>query len=90
MLFYLIDVQMSFLEYLTEDNLIEFVIKERVKCTQKQNLSKDRVQHIEQAQTPSAAVQVMTPPQHTKSCFPRIGGKKNVLKKTAADDMELI
>ena len=36
------------------------------------------------------ALQVMTPPQHTKSCFPRIGGKKNVLKKTAADDMELI
>ena len=58
-------MQMSFLEYLTEDNLIEFVIKERVKCTQKQNLSKDRVQHIEQAQTPSAAVQVMTPPRNS-------------------------
>ena len=65
MLFYSIDMQMSFLEYLTEDNLIEFVIKERVKCTQKQNLSKDRVQHIEQAQTPSAAVQVMTPPRNS-------------------------
>lgn len=65
MLIYSIDMQMSFLEYLTEDNLIEFVIKERVKCTQKQNLSKDRVQHIEQAQTPSAAVQVMTPPRNS-------------------------
>lgn len=65
MLFYTIYMQMSFLEYLTEDNLIDFVIKERVKCTRKHNLTKDRVRHMEQAQSPASAVQVMTPPRNS-------------------------
>ena len=54
----------SFTEYLTEEALIEFVIKERVKCTQRQNLAKKRVHHIELAESATAAVQTLTPPRN--------------------------
>lgn len=54
-------MQKSFLEYLTDRSLIEFIIKERVKCTKKYKFAGDRIEKVEDTRTLQDAVRTLTP-----------------------------
>ena len=58
-------MQKSFLEYLTDRSLIEFVIKERVKCTKKCNFKGERSETVKQAKSLQEAIRTMTPPRNS-------------------------
>ena len=58
-------MQKSFLEYMTDRTLIEFIIKERVKCARKGKLSGERTSKLEDAKNIQDAVRTLTPPRNT-------------------------
>lgn len=57
-------MQKSFLEYMTDRSLIEFIIKERVKCARKCRFKGERTETLEEAASLQEAIRTMTPPRN--------------------------
>ena len=57
-------MQKSFLEYLTDRTLIEFIIKERVKCARKYTFTGERADKPEDAKSLQEVVRALTPPRN--------------------------
>ena len=90
-------MQKSFLEYLTDRSLIEFIIKERVKCAKKYKYKTERVEALEEASSLQEAVRVLTPPRNAwrrprklkRKLYKSVEAKdKASLRSTIRHDME--
>ena len=61
---FFLNMQKSFLEYMTDRSLIEFIIKERVKCARKCRFKGERTETLEEAASLQEAIRTMTPPRN--------------------------